>query len=360
MKLVALVAIAACGGTAPPTPIANKPRHADVTCDEAAVILRGPVSGQDPDAGPAKEAAIKRACVDQRWDPKVLECVGQSIHPASCAEQLTDQQRDDLEAKLDVWQGQYPDRRPTEEDPDDPAADLGVPACDEAAATLAPVLAPQPMVDPDWQRPRRIELIKRSCQDDGWPAATRACATDADPNACVDERAPALRQKLTGVNDLAGKLVTAKQKPAAITCAAVAAAHYADKHTKPKKLSVAEVKASRAELQRVCMADAWDEDTRACIVVTDARTCYAQPMRWSYPALIASGYCDLYKAAADRLGACDKYPAETRTALNDGIATIEQNWANPNLSPDDRKTWDDACRAGFEALSSMLETCDTW
>ncbi|MFT3696293.1 MAG: hypothetical protein QM831_24345 [Kofleriaceae bacterium] len=365
MKLLALVAIAACGGSSPPAPIANKPKRADVTCDDAAVILRGPVQSSDKEAGPAKEAAIKRACVDAKWDAKVLDCIGSYANAAGCTVNMTEQQRDDLAAKLDVWQGQYP--LPTDDDgPDDSPADAGnTLRCEDMASYSAPLVEPQPIVDDVWQRPKRQKVLEQVCLDESWSNELRGCVLGDDRDKCLADQSPLTVKRLADLNDMAKKIVAAKQKPASITCAAAAAEHYSDKRSKAKKLAAKDIKASRAEMQRVCTAEVWDDDARACIVAADDHTCYKQPTRWAYPAMIVAGAtvpanCALYKVAVQRWVACDKYPAESRKAMDDAFKSVEQTWQNPNMSPDDQKIWNDACDAGFEAIATISGGCDEW
>ncbi|HEY0253278.1 MAG TPA: hypothetical protein VGC41_17210 [Kofleriaceae bacterium] len=206
-------------------------------------------------------------------------------------------------------------------------------------------------------------MIRTRCMGDGWSDELRACVYDGDdPNGCLTTQAPDVEKAIVDLSATAKKLAAAKQKPASITCAAVASAHYSDAQAKAHKLGAKDLKASRTEMQRVCTADKWPDATRACAVVADGDNCYTQAIRWSYPAIVVTrknvpANCALYRAVVDRVTTCNtKLPKETITALRDAFDQTEKSWT-AITNPDDQKIWNDACAAGVEAMATTMTLC---
>ena len=150
----------------------------------------------------------------------------------------------------------------------------------------------------------------------------------------------------------------------------VVATHYADPRWKdrltaaPEKARKQQIAASRAEMQKVCTAEAWSETQRACIVVNDEPRCYENAQRWGYPALVSSKVsgmpddCATYKAAMDRIIACDALPQTSRDAMRDAFAEATKMWTN--LSADDAKQISPICKAGVDSMLNAFPQCGGW
>lgn len=371
MRLWLVAVLAACGsGSPPPSSIKNAPVVASVSCQDASVILRGQVTVEDPKAGPARESAIQRSCTDDKWSTAILTCVGSDRKPLGCLGKLTEQQTDNLQAKLDLWTSQYDTDSGFSSDASGEHAFVDCSQLVDDVTHYAPPLD----VERDWQVAARKPLIENTCNVEGWSEETKSCllvATDlAGSTMCLQSEgsAPKLTQALVDIDAVAGKIAAAKQKPASIACAKVVATHYADprwkdrlKTAKDRKQQIA---ASRAEMQKVCTAEAWSETQRACIVVNDEPRCYENAQRWSYPALVGvkrAGVpddCTTYQAAMDRVITCDSLPQASRDAMKDAFTEASKMWTN--LSPDDAKTMAPICKQGVDAMLNAFPQCGGW
>jgi hypothetical protein len=371
MRLWLVAVVAACGSSPPPAqPIKNTPTVESVSCQDASVILRGQVTVDDPKAGPARESAILRSCNDDKWPPAILACVGTENKPADCLGKLSQQQTDNLQAKLELWQSQYGTDAEDKGDPSDVYVD-----CSQLIDDVSRY-APPFDVERDWQVASRKRLIENTCNIEGWSEDIKRCvlaATDiAGTTVCLqlEPSAPKLTQQLVDIDGVAGKIAAAKKKPASIACAKVVATHYADPRWKGR-LTAAEgrarkqqIQASRAEMQKVCAAEAWSDTQRACIVVNDEPRCYENAQRWGYPALLGAKTtgmpddCATYKAAMDRIIACDALPQSSRDAMREAFSEATKMWTN--LSPDDAKQIAPICKSGVDSMLNAFPQCGGW
>ena len=184
----------------------------------------------------------------------------------------------------------------------------------------------------------------------------------------AEPSAPKLTQQLVDLDAVAGKIAAAKKKPASIACAKVVATHYADPRWKDRLKAVKDRKqqitASRVEMQKVCTGEAWSETQRACIVVNDEPRCYENAPRWGYPALLGvktgnmPDDCATYKAAMDRIIACDALPQASRDAMRDAFSEATKMWTN--LSADDAKQIAPICKSGVDSMLNAFPQCGGW
>jgi hypothetical protein len=363
MKWAWLV-LAACGSSPPPAaPIANQPSIEAVTCRDASVVLRGAVDAEDPKAGPARESAILRACTDDHWSADVLACAGSSKQPQACLAKLTDPQHESLEAKLGTWEAQFAG---------DPDGGAGVPHehyvdCSQLVDDVTRY-APPFDAEHEWQVRGRAKLIEDTCNNDGWSEDTKECVLAAVDNAgtsaCLlpEASAPKLLQQLTDLDGTATKIAAAKTKPASITCAKAVAAHYGD--AKWKARAKEKPAASRTAMQKACSDDKWTEMQRACVVVADDPSCYDNPGRWGYPALVVAkrpnvpDECAIYEAVMVRIESCSAVPEASRGALAQAFGEAAKTWAG--LSPDEAKQIAPICKGGADAMMSAFPLCNGW
>ena len=367
----------ACGGSPPaPAPVTAPPVD-PVTCHDASVILRGPVVSDDEHAGPARESAILRSCEGDRWAPEVLACVGRERKPNDCLAKLTDQQHQNYDAKLGTWEAQFGGTEygglTGEEVGEEKYVD-----CAELIDDVSRYAPPydDKVPERDWQTTLRKKLVEASCNANGWTEQTKECVVASkDPlstEVCLNAEASAkqLAQQLTEVDTTAAKIAAAKKQARSITCDKAVAAHYADARWKERLKDAKpadkrrQIVASRAAMQKACVADHWDDTTRACIVVSDAQRCYANALRWGYPALIAAtepnlpDECGMYKAAMDRIATCDALPTSSRDAMKQAFDSAAAGWSG--LDAETMKTLAPACRAGADAMVQAFPNCGGW
>ena len=372
-----IVLLVACGGSTPAlAPVAKPPPTDPVTCHDASVILRGPLASDDEHAGPARESAILRSCEGDRWAPDVLACIGGERKPNDCIAKLTEQQRQSYDAKLGTWEAQYggSDNADGDLDPGDEKYTDCAQLIDDVSRYAPPYDDKAP--ERDWQTGLRKKLVETSCNANGWTEQTKECLLAAkDPLAtevCLNPETSAkqLVAQLTEVDTIAAKIATAKKNARAITCEKAVAAHYADARWKDRLKDVKpadrrqQIVASRTAMQKACVADHWDDTTRACIVVADQQRCYENALRWGYPALIAATMpnlpdeCGMYKAAIDRIATCDALPTSSRDAMKQAFDQASAAWTG--LDPDAMKTLAPACKAGADAMLQAFPNCGGW
>lgn len=338
------------------------------------MLLRGRVSSEDTAAGPARESAILRACEGDRWDQKILTCLGSTTDTERCTKQLTDQQRDNLRAKLDTWTAQYG----ANDEGDESTPETRYVDCAELVDDVASYAPPLDDTSPerDWQIPQRKVLVEKTCNTEGWSEATRECLlAGRDPvsvEACLRAEDPAklLVHQLTDLDRHATLIADAKKKPASISCDRVAVAHYGDARWKDRltKLAPAErrrqIASSRAALAKRCKTERWSDTIRACIVTADDPQCYPNAASWSYPALIAAPLpnlpveCGLYKAAIERLAQCDAVPQVSRDAMKQAFDQASAGWAA--LPAAEAQALAAACKAGADAIDVSFAACSSW
>ncbi|MEO6776995.1 MAG: hypothetical protein ABI467_28955 [Kofleriaceae bacterium] len=378
MRVGLLAVLVACGGSPAPAAVAAKPALAPVTCHDASVILRGLIASEDDKAGPARESAILRSCEVDRWAPEVLACIGIERKPSGCLAKLTEQQHQSYDAKLGTWEAQFGGSEDAEADGDDQPPPEKFTDCAQLIDDVSHYAPPfdDHVAERDWQTPLRKQLVAAACNANGWTEQTKECVVAAtDPlstEVCLNAEAsaPQLVQQLSELDTTATKIAAAKQQPRSITCAKAVAAHYAaarwkdrleDRKPADKQRQIA---ASRTAMQKACVADHWDETTRACIVVSDAQRCYANALRWGYPALIAAtapnlpAECGMYEAAIDRIATCAALPVSSRDAMKQAFDQTAASWSG--LDAAGLKSLAPACKAAADAMVQAFPSCGGW
>jgi len=374
-RLVTVLVTAACGSSAPPpAPVAAPARvavapPAPVTCGDAGVILRGPVA-DERDAGPAKEAAIARACLHGAWSAEVLACVGTSVTPAACLDQLAAAQRTGYHAQLLAWNDEFPDEELLED-----VSDAIAPEPVECAvaigdvATLAPAIT-TPGVLGDLPLALRRNRVLALCER--WATPVRGCFADGTPAEDCRGQLPvdqqqALTDALAELDRLVGKATMFAARPASIGCKQVVAAHYTDAAWTGKLAALGPatrkplIAASRAQMIKACTADAWSVQLRACIVAAapgpDAACFAATPettaTAWGFPALgllTKTGIpaCDAWGDALRALARCPQIPTAATQAMLDAFQQTAAALAS--TAPADRAARVNACKQADAAV----------
>jgi len=71
--------------------------------------------------------------------------------------------------------------------------------------------------------------------------------------------------------------------------------------------------------------------------------------------------CKDYKAAMEKLAACDKLPKESKDALKQGYDAMSQGWAQVGaLPPEAKKAMADGCKQGADALVQTGKALCGW
>lgn len=71
--------------------------------------------------------------------------------------------------------------------------------------------------------------------------------------------------------------------------------------------------------------------------------------------------CNDYKAAMEKLAACDKMPQASKDALKQGYDAMSQGWANVgSLPPEAKKAMADGCKQGADALMQSGKALCGW
>ena len=71
--------------------------------------------------------------------------------------------------------------------------------------------------------------------------------------------------------------------------------------------------------------------------------------------------CNDYKAAMEKLAACDKMPQASKDALKQGYDAMSKGWANAgSLPPEAKKGMADACKQGADALMQSGKALCGW
>jgi len=128
-----------------------------------------------------------------------------------------------------------------------------------------------------------------------------------------------------------------------------------------------------------CEVDKWDGNARACVVSTkslkDKKGCKAKLSPEQREALDRDldeadrvarasklpAACDRYKALIDKLMSCDKLPQQSRDALKQGFDAMSASWKNmEDMPPEARKSMEDACTAGSDALQQAVAAVCGW
>jgi hypothetical protein len=363
VKWIWLVA-AACGGASeqqpPPRPPAPPPAIAPTTCADVGVILRGKVTSNDDDAGPAREAAIATSCHDDHWPAAVIACIGESRTPQSCVDKLSPMLAASYEARLAEWATRYTETS----DVDGPDAETPCGVVGDVVVRLSDDVS----VERDWVLDARKRLVEAECG--GWSELTKQCMiADPPPSdlaSCVPGDANLmLHAKLAAIDARAAAMSVAKQQPTTITCAKVAAAYYGDAEWKGKlagatpKAHKKAIVGSRAAMQRACTDGAWNDTLRACLATGGAATCFAgtsvPAADWGFPASATvvralPPACVEFERLAQHIDGCTSVQPE----VHDVVARVRQLLEEQARSDPDGVGA--ACQAAIEQMSE-LSTC---
>ncbi|MCW5806808.1 MAG: hypothetical protein KIT31_30905 [Deltaproteobacteria bacterium] len=385
MRAAALILLTvACGpkAVAPPVQVAEPPAPrsagpAQVTCADAAVLLRGTV--EDRVAGTQKEQLITRSCVDDKWPAAVLACVGGQAQAGTCLDQLAEGQRDAYGRRLATWLDAHPneslDRAQTGWEPPPPPRlytchdGLGDPALYAPEVTLTGA-------DRDFVVGMRKAAIFSQCTVNAWEQDALRCLQDpAAVQTCRGKLSPASHQaladELARVDAQATKTFEARKKPANLDCKKVVLAHYADaawvgKLTDYKPADRAKAIAdSRAAMTKACVDEKWDELARACVVGLGGAqpACFAasgrSSARWSFPALEVSFHtgiaeCDVMLGHLHAMSTCDKAPQQMRDSYQQ--STVQLVEAYRTMTPDVKANAHVQCKAIEDALQQAART----
>jgi hypothetical protein len=382
LGIVAL--LTACGGPSAPPAVTPEPvvGPAPATCADVGVILRGPAGGNDEAGGPAREAAIAKACEIDRWPAAVIACVASTPQPRTCLDQLTEAQASRLEDAMVVWGGDDGDHDDDDGDHHDHDHDADAAphlSCADAigdAGVFPPTLGDK-APERAWTVAQRRRIVVEHCTHEHWSEATKQCLQAAGDAAAVAACLAAdtqialgeLTKELGEVDRLAGKIAKAMRSPSTITCKHVVATHYGDARWKarlgghPPAERKQIIAASRDRLHKACSAEPWEARLRACIVVGGAELCLrAYGLHgWGYPAtgtVTSTGIaaCDAYGELIERLLSCPAIPADSREAMR---RHLEQLTATLAAVPDDQRGQvATTCDAGAEAVKQALAaTC---
>ena len=334
------------------------------------MILAGNIGEED--GGREHERVIVQACTEDKWSNAVIVCIASDTDPIGCLDQLTEAQHVNYEQRIDRWAEKYDTGGDDGDDVD--AGDTQLANCYEVidqAALFEPVVD-ETAPDSDWLYAQRQAVLEHACE--GWDQTMIACVADRESvpgvTGCLASLETAERDALEGklkeLDALAKRMAAARKKPKSLECKQVVAAHYGDAQWK-KKLDGFKpadrkkmIAASRAKMLKACAAEAWPELTRACLVSLGGETCFegtGARLSWGYPAAgttVSLGIpeCDAYKAALDRLIACDFLPQASREHLRDAF---DQTQATVAAQPaDQRKTAGPTCKAGSDAIEQAL------
>jgi hypothetical protein len=301
----------------------------------------------------------------------VLACVGANRKPVDCLDKLTHAQHVGYDARIAQWSDEYGGgsyggvdygavaKRTTE------CADVTL----DAGRYLPELDANAP--ERDWDIAARKHAIVTGCENFQWREETKECLADGDrPEDClIDEpNHDTLEIELAKIDELAAKIATAKQKPASIDCKKVVAVWYADAKWKDKLVGVKDrakqIAASRAAMQKACVADKWADTVRACVVLDGDDRCFevANIVAWSFPAFSVAANappeCIEYGASIHRLLACDKIPQAARDAMKQGFDTMIAG--SSTLAPDAKAAMATACKAGNDAVVQTGKAACNW
>lgn len=361
---LALTLVAACGSTPPAPERVVEPQRpwtpAQPTCEEAGIILRGPVESSPHDGGgPAREKAIAEACKQDHWSQGVIACIASSTDSNECLSVLSAAQRTSLEESLAAWSATF--------------VEAGAPP--DVTATCFDALHSIELFDPtitdtsperDWEKNVRQRDLAAMCTVDVWADEAMIClrdaATDAATGACVATMDPKVHARLVVVRDLAKAIATLRKTPTKLTCAKVAEHHYSDAKAKQelKSMKPADrkwlVAGVRKTMSDACTNEAWDEATRACMLADgDEETCFGS-VRWGSlkptVQLYAIAGCADYARAVSDFQRCSRAPLETRTAMQTALQQIDQSVVG-TMTANEKRALEQACQTGANAVRQV-------
>jgi hypothetical protein len=247
------------------------------TCDEVGAKLAG---------GDLRADDIATTCTQFEWPESVRTCVTSNSEPSSCLDELSGHQRNALWGVVEST-----------------AAANQPASCDLTVWKIEdwPPTVPDDAPGQAWLTGARIEVALHECKL-GWPQELKTCLAEAyEKNKTLnclayrmeDAARDALTKKLKALEKVAAKIEKAKKAPTTIDCDDVVSTIYGDAKWNGKLPGVAaderkrQIEKSRTLLLEMCESS-YDEDTRACIVVTGAMVppCFDDhhASLWSYPA----------------------------------------------------------------------------
>ncbi|HUS30435.1 MAG TPA: hypothetical protein VMZ53_18125 [Kofleriaceae bacterium] len=358
---IVAVLVAACGSTTPvqpgaPAPTSVPPPPAVPTCEEAGIILRGPIeASQWEKAGPKREAAIANACKGDRWSQSTITCVASSTNPLECLDALTAAQRASYDAALAKWSKEF----------GEPEVALPLTCID---ALHSPQLLDPPLTDAspqrEWELGARQRFLPAMCMDDNWSDEALGCLRDATTEvatgACVMKLDPKVHARLVTVHDLARAIDALRKTPAKLDCAKVAEHHYSDEKTKRdlKSMKPADrkrlVAGVRKTMSDACSNEGWDEETRACMLADGGEENCFGTVRFATSAgqprpMISIPECGEYARAVSELQRCSAAPPETRKAMQEAFDSVDRS-----ATADGKEALVSACRNAADSIRQVI------
>jgi hypothetical protein len=364
---LAWAALVACGGTAPvakhePVITQSAISPSAPTCAEIAVILPMPRSLVDQRAIAAKEKAIAKACMDDRWSSSVIACVASSTNPVDCLGGLTVAQHKAYDDAIASWLYTFANEADVADA--DPVSCLDV---QHVELFDPPITGATP--ERDWELRARKNLVFALCIAHSWPEDTIRCLRDASTESetatCVASLDPQLHPRLVAVRDLATAIEKRRKAPKKLECKLVAEHHITEarwkaalKAKKPteRKTAIAEARKAMAD---ACTSEGWDEATRTCLLADGGEETCLDKIRWTPSAvalvstvpMISLPECGDYEAAVRELEQCASAPPETRTAMRQGFQALEQ--ATGDIPFDQKETIVKTCRQAADTIRQV-------
>jgi len=142
-------------------------------------------------------------------------------------------------------------------------------------------------------------------------------------------------------------------------------------------IAIAEAKATGALLAKVlpaqCESEQWSGAYTACIdeakTRDHARACEVHLTALQQNALAVAikaetgaggtlgiGECDEWERITLQLTTCDKFPAESRQALAQGVRQTMDTWRKQAMSEDTRKSIATACRSALDSIKQSMQS----
>lgn len=325
----------------------------------------GPLLRGDAAEGPQKEAAIIHACEQDHWAPSLLACVARAPEPEThdCLTSLTEEQRSHFGEVTAEW-------TPREDEIDE------APTCDVAFASAAVDLWP-PAVDIETERALAATLrgasLRGQCESEAWSDDARRCISQTPSSAitqCFDHLDAKQRilvdKAIYEADGARARIVKVREKPEAIACDKVVAAHYGNARWTGKapeltgRARTTAIARSRKAMLSACTAS-WSVEARACTVAVDSDACVSFGVTlaaWSYPLRGAAPFdipeCDAYRELVDRARACREIDDATKAEVEIPYRQISAGWNDPNL---ERKVLATVCRAAINVAKPLVAPC---
>jgi hypothetical protein len=133
-----------------------------------------------------------------------------------------------------------------------------------------------------------------------------------------------------------------------------AMAKTAEKDQKPDEATMKEMTAVGDEYSK-CMAKAMGAGDAGSAAPTEGSAAPAAGSAAAAPAGDLPAECQEYKAAIDKLAACDKLPQQTRDALKQSYEQTSAAWAS--VPAEGRASLATACKSAAEAVKQSSAAC---